>query len=97
MARSAVYEPYFSSLPQPGGKGTLETILRNEDKAFKGRVHAKTGSMNGVRCISGYVVSSDGDPDKTIAFSLMMNNLTVSASLVTPIVEDVLMALLAEN
>ena len=97
MARSAVYEPYFNSLPQPGGKGTLETILRNEDKAFKGRVHAKTGSMNGVRCISGYVVSADGDPDKTIAFSLMMNNLTVSASLVTPIVEDVLMALLAEN
>ena len=57
----------------------------------------KSGSMNGVRCVSGYVVSADGDPDKTIAFSLMMNNLTVSASLVTPIVEDVLMALLAEN
>lgn len=97
MANSPVYEPYFNSLPQPGGKGTLEYILRNEAKALKGRVHAKTGSMNGVRCISGYVAASDGDPEKTIVFSLMLNNFTVSYSLTTPIVEDVLMALLAEN
>ena len=97
MARSGVYEDYFNSLPQPGGKGTLETILRNEPDSFKGRIHAKTGSMNGVRCISGYIESKDGDPSRTIVFSLMMNNLTVNMSVVTPIVEEVLVALAEEN
>lgn len=97
MAESGCYEDYFNSLPQPGGKGTLEMILRNEPSEYKGRIHAKTGSMNGVRCVSGYIVSRDGDPSGTIVFSLMMNNLTVRMPVVTPVVEEVLAALLDEN
>lgn len=97
MTRSAVYQDYINSLPQPGKKGTLEYILRNAPDSMKGRIHAKTGSMNGVRCLSGYITASDGDPDKTIAFSLMLNNFNVSASVMTPVVEDILLALASEN
>lgn len=97
MAESGYFEDYFNSLPQPGRKGTLEMILRNEPSEYKERIHAKTGSMNGVRCVSGYILSKDGDPSGTIVFSLMMNNLTVRMPVVTPVVEEVLAALLDEN
>lgn len=97
MARSKVFEPYFASLPQPGSKGTLEMILRESPDSFKSRIHAKTGSMNGVRCVSGYIEASDGNPENMIVFSLLMNNFTVSNSVMTHIVEDILASLALEN
>lgn len=97
MARSDVYEPYLNSLPVPGGKGTLEFILRDTPDAVKGRIHAKTGSMNGVRCVSGYITSADGNPEKTIVFSLLMNNFTAPTPVMTHVVEDILSVLLSEN
>lgn len=97
MARTKVFEPYLASLPQPGSKGTLEMILRESPDSMKGRIHAKTGSMNGVRCVSGYIEASDGNPEKMIVFSLLMNNFTASTPVMTRIVEDILASLASEN
>ena len=53
--------------------------------------------MNGVRCYSGYIEASDGDPSKTIVFSLMMNNLTAKTWAVTPFIQSIIETLASEN
>ena len=40
----------------------------------RGRIYMKSGSMNGVRCFSGYILSTDRKSEGTIVFSLMVNN-----------------------
>ena len=74
MMTLPVWDAYFASLPVPGVKGTLETRFPDAEQEFKDRIHMKTGSMNGVRCFSGYILSADGDPKHTIVFSLLVNN-----------------------
>ncbi len=50
--------------------------MRSEDPKAASRVYYKSGSMDGVRCYSGYVIPSDGGKDDTIVFSIMVNNYT---------------------
>ena len=97
MTTLPVWDAYFASLPVPGGKGTLEFLFPNATQEFKDRIHVKSGSMNGVRCYSGYILSGDGDPKHTIIFSLMINNCTASTWLVTPPILGIIEALAAEN
>lgn len=97
MAKSSDYEVYRNSLPVPGHKGTVEFKFPNTPLSYRERFHMKSGSMNGVRCYSGYIDSSDGDPSKTIVFSLMMNNLTVSTWAINPYIDNIIEALAAEN
>ncbi|MEK7433350.1 MAG: D-alanyl-D-alanine carboxypeptidase/D-alanyl-D-alanine-endopeptidase [Cyanobacteriota bacterium] len=62
--RDIVYEAF----PQGGLEGTL----RNRLKKLKNyKVFAKSGSMTGVNCLSGFLVN---DKKNTLAFSLMINN-----------------------
>jgi D-alanyl-D-alanine carboxypeptidase/D-alanyl-D-alanine-endopeptidase (penicillin-binding protein 4) len=67
----ALREHYLSSLAQPGS-GTLRQ--RFSGNRLKNQLHAKSGFINGVRTLSGYVV--DPDSDRTVAFSVMVNNIT---------------------
>jgi len=97
MWRSDAREVYLHSLPQPGVKGTLEYKFMNAPQEFKSRIKMKSGSMNGVRCYSGYILSSDGDPDKTIIFSLLTNNVTESSWAVSPSIDRIIEAIAAEN
>lgn len=97
MARSSVAAPFIASLPQPGGKGTLEFRMKTSTQEMKDRIHMKSGSMNGVLCFSGYIDASDGDPSHNIVFSLMTNNVTASAYSVGLLLERMILALAAEN
>ncbi|MBQ9660880.1 MAG: D-alanyl-D-alanine carboxypeptidase [Bacteroidales bacterium] len=97
MATLPVWEAYFQSLPVPGGDGTLENRFRDAPQEFKDRIHMKSGSMNGVLCYSGYILSGDGDPAHTIAFSLLVNNCTASTYVLAPVLESIIAALAAEN
>lgn len=97
MTTLPVWEAYFSSLPVPGGKGTLENRFRNAPQAFKDRIRMKSGSMNGVLCYSGYILSGDGDPARTVAFSVLVNNCTASTYVLAPLLENIIAALAAEN
>jgi len=45
------------------------------NSTIMGKVHAKTGFINDVRCLSGYVMTADNE---TLVFSFMANNYTVS-------------------
>ena len=97
MMTLPVWDPFFVSLPVPGSKGTMEERFDKALQEFKDRIHAKTGSMNGVRCFSGYILSADGDPKHTIVFSLMVNNCPASSYLINPVLDSIIEAIASEN
>ncbi|MGH9605389.1 MAG: D-alanyl-D-alanine carboxypeptidase/D-alanyl-D-alanine endopeptidase [Terracidiphilus sp.] len=57
-----------ATLPVGGVDGTLEDRFRNPP--LKGRVWAKTGTLNEVNALSGYVETASG---RTLAFSILVN------------------------
>lgn len=62
---------FFDSLPIAGTDGTMEHRLWAEP--YKGRVLAKTGYINAVSCLSGYVLDTTGRP--VIAYSVLVNGI----------------------
>ncbi len=81
-------EAFYNSLPIMGVDGTLENRLK--DTPAQGNVHAKTGSMTGVRSISGYLTTRDDEP---IVFSILANNYTCPGSDIGNLVDEVLLRL----
>ncbi|MGH9676826.1 MAG: D-alanyl-D-alanine carboxypeptidase/D-alanyl-D-alanine endopeptidase, partial [Candidatus Acidiferrum sp.] len=63
------FGPYFASLPVAGMDGTLEDRMKNTPAA--GRIHAKTGSVENVRTLSGYAETASG---RRLIFSFLSNN-----------------------
>ena len=59
---------FYNSLAVAGVNGTLRNRFRNTP--LKGRLHGKTGTLRGVRTLSGYLENTDYG---TIAFSVMVN------------------------
>jgi len=55
-----------NSLATAGVDGSLRKRLKNSDS----RIHAKTGTMNGIRALAGYV---DGESGPRYAFAVMFN------------------------
>jgi D-alanyl-D-alanine carboxypeptidase/D-alanyl-D-alanine-endopeptidase (penicillin-binding protein 4) len=60
---------YRRSLAQGGRHGTLEDRLGE----LTGTVYGKSGYLNGVSALSGYLVVPQGRGSKTLAFSLLFN------------------------
>lgn len=60
---------FFKSLPVAGIDGTLRSRMINN--AATGRVYAKTGTLQGVSCLSGYIISKN---KHLIAFSILEQN-----------------------
>ncbi len=73
---SALRKPFMNSLAVPGKDGTLERRLTYS--LAQSKVKAKTGSMNNVSALTGYVRTRDNEP---LSFSIMMVNYTVPISL----------------
>lgn len=65
-----IFEPLYPSLPIAGVDGTLRS--RMTSGPAHNNVHAKTGTVSGVSCLSGYVRASNGH---MLAFSIMNNGL----------------------
>jgi D-alanyl-D-alanine carboxypeptidase/D-alanyl-D-alanine-endopeptidase (penicillin-binding protein 4) len=63
------FEVYYSSLPVAGVDGTLEDRMKNTPAA--GRIHAKTGSVEHVRTLSGFAETPGG---RHLIFSFLSNN-----------------------
>lgn len=59
---------FHEALPIAGMDGTLRRRLTSEDT--RGMVHAKTGTLRHVLCLSGYVEPPEG---RTLVFSIMLN------------------------
>jgi len=71
MRRAPTFPLYRDALPMAGVDGTLRTRMQT---FARGRVQAKTGTIDKVRALSGYVTTADGE---LLLFSIIANNFTV--------------------
>ncbi|MDR2816468.1 MAG: D-alanyl-D-alanine carboxypeptidase/D-alanyl-D-alanine-endopeptidase [Proteiniphilum sp.] len=78
---------FFNSLPKAGQDGTLQYFLRNV--RLSGKVAAKSGSIGGVQCFSGYLI----DGNKKYAFTVMVNKFNGARSEVKGAIEQFLSGL----
>jgi len=69
LGRESIAPALLESMPSPG-EGTLRR--RFGDATLRNRVFAKSGTLNGVRCLSGYVITPDSS--QSLAFSVMVND-----------------------
>jgi serine-type D-Ala-D-Ala carboxypeptidase/endopeptidase (penicillin-binding protein 4) len=72
---SAVMPDFISSMHLLGRDGTMQRRLKEDSAA--GRAHIKTGSLEDVRSIAGYMLNRNG---QRIAFSLMINHPKAAAT-----------------
>ena len=94
---SPVYTDFLEILGSPGDPGSYAPRLQNEDKALKQRIRYKSGSMEGVRCYSGYIVPSGGGKEDTIVFSVMLNNCVSPSWSHLPVVDRIIALIASEN
>ncbi|MDZ7624567.1 MAG: D-alanyl-D-alanine carboxypeptidase/D-alanyl-D-alanine-endopeptidase [Ignavibacteriaceae bacterium] len=67
--RKDLFPLFYNSLAVAGVDGTLKNRMKNT--AAQNNVHAKTGTLNGVSNLSGYVTAKNGH---LLAFSIMIQN-----------------------
>ncbi|NER83728.1 MAG: D-alanyl-D-alanine carboxypeptidase/D-alanyl-D-alanine-endopeptidase [Leptolyngbya sp. SIO1D8] len=77
---------FYNSLPISGVNGTLEH--RFKGTPVQGQVHAKTGTLNGVRALSGYVETPNYG---TVAFSIMVNQPGQSGSVLLQAIDEMVL------
>lgn len=97
MMESPCFEEYVESLPSPGGKGTLHYNMSRYPQETRSRIKAKSGSMNGIRCYSGYIIPGEGTRKETIVFSIMLNNCTSPTWKTRPLLDRAMGALAKYN
>lgn len=89
MQRDPSFRIFYDALPVAGVDGTIRT--RMVGTAAANNVHAKTGTIEFVRSLSGYVNTADNE---TLVFSFLSNHFTVPVSQITR-VQDAVGVLLA--
>jgi len=72
--QSQWFNTYYQSFAVGGESGTLEDMFFNS--VARGNIHAKSGTIDGVKAYSGYVTSKSG---RQIAFSIMVNHFSDSS------------------
>jgi serine-type D-Ala-D-Ala carboxypeptidase/endopeptidase (penicillin-binding protein 4) len=85
---SPLKDTFISSMPVSGSSGTLKNYF--SDEMLKGRIIAKTGSMTGVRALSGYVTASSG---RIMAFTIIVNGYTSPGREITASIEEIIKAI----
>jgi len=92
LLRYAVAQPWGPSfretLPVAGTDGSLADRLKNLDP--RARVYGKTGSLGGVKTLSGYATTVRG---RQIAFSILSNNLNLPAKRVNDTIDSIVEAI----
>ena len=83
------FDAFYAALPVGGVDGTLTNRMKGTSAA--GNVHAKTGTVDKARSLSGYVTTADGH---LLVFSFLCNNYTVPTRAVEQ-VQDAIAAQLA--
>jgi len=71
MRRSPNFQVFYDALPIAGVDGTISTRMRNTPA--QGNLHAKTGTLQMVRSLSGYVTTAE---KRFLEFSILCNNWT---------------------
>jgi D-alanyl-D-alanine carboxypeptidase/D-alanyl-D-alanine-endopeptidase (penicillin-binding protein 4) len=72
MRRSPDFRLFYDALPIAGVDGTIRNRMKGTPA--EGNLHAKTGTLDKARSLSGYVTTADG---RMLLFSALANNYTV--------------------
>ncbi len=83
--KSQYASEFYNSLPVSGSRGTLSTMFVNTP--LQGKVHAKSGTIESVKCYAGYIELKN----KTLVFAIMVNNANGSSKAVVKKIEDFLL------
>ncbi|MGP0128792.1 MAG: D-alanyl-D-alanine carboxypeptidase/D-alanyl-D-alanine endopeptidase [cyanobacterium endosymbiont of Rhopalodia musculus] len=90
--RAMYYAPdkdvFYSSLPIAGISGTLRNRMKGTPA--QGKVYAKTGTLRGVRALSGYMNHPDFGK---VVFSILVNNPRVSGSSLVRAIDRIVLQL----
>ena len=74
--------------PRPEGYDRQARLIE-PNAAEQGHIYAKTGSLGGVKSLSGYATTQHGD---RIAFSILSNNFSLPNKRVTDAIDAILEA-----
>jgi D-alanyl-D-alanine carboxypeptidase/D-alanyl-D-alanine-endopeptidase (penicillin-binding protein 4) len=91
-AQQAWGASFRDTLPVAGVDGSLAERFTDED--VQGRVRGKTGSLGGVKTLSGYATTGRGEE---VAFSILTNNLNLPTKRVTDAIDDVVGAIVDDG
>jgi D-alanyl-D-alanine carboxypeptidase/D-alanyl-D-alanine-endopeptidase (penicillin-binding protein 4) len=78
---------FRDSLPVAGKDGSLAERFKDLDP--EARVYGKTGSLGGVKTLSGYAVTAKGEQ---IAFAILANNFSLSGKRVNEVIDSIVEA-----
>ena len=96
LLRYAALQPWGSTfretLPVAGVDGSLAERFKN--LSIQGRIRAKTGSLGGVKTLSGYAKTDAGEE---VVFSILTNNFNLPTKRVTDAIDDVVGAILSDK
>ncbi len=97
MLAAKARKAYIASLPVPGGKGTLQNRMKGVPDELRSRIRMKSGTMNGIRCFSGYILPAAGQEESsTVCFSILTNNIPGPNSTVMAIIDEIIVSLAGE-
>ncbi len=95
LLRYAAEQPwgnvYRSTFPLSGVDGSLSDRFKNTK--LQGRVNGKTGSLGGVKALSGYAKTDKGEQ---VAFSILSNNFNLPNKRVTDTIDRIVEAIVAD-
>lgn len=85
MMHTDCFEDFLWSLAVPAENGSLRYNMTRYPKELRSRIRVKSGSMNGIRCYSGYILPAGYTPvhgaaipqevrEKIIIFSILTGN-----------------------
>ncbi|HZP34656.1 MAG TPA: D-alanyl-D-alanine carboxypeptidase/D-alanyl-D-alanine-endopeptidase [Candidatus Acidoferrales bacterium] len=83
---------FRSTLPVAGVDGSLSDRLKNSE--VQGRIYGKTGSLGGVKALSGYAVTNHGEQ---VAFTIFSNNFNLPPSRVTETIDNIAKAIVQDT
>jgi D-alanyl-D-alanine carboxypeptidase/D-alanyl-D-alanine-endopeptidase (penicillin-binding protein 4) len=92
MTFSPHFPVFYSSLPLSGISGTLHRYMKGTPA--EGMIHAKTGTVNGVKSFAGYVNTLSG---KKLIFAIIVNNFTCRTKVVKKKLENVMIRMAEYN
>ena len=72
--RTDIYRTWYQTLPVAGVSGTMSGRMRGT--RAQGNLRAKTGTLEGVSSLSGYVTTADGEE---LAFAILMQHFPLRA------------------
>ena len=84
VQRDSAFSAFYDALPIAGVDGTLRSRMLRTPAA--GNMHAKTGTLQFVRTLSGYVTDADGE---RLVFSILDNHFTAPVDSISRFQNDI--------